>query len=660
MIPRSRFAFGTLLCLCATLCWSAVAAAADSSALFLPDEALAVVRFPAPAEVIKTLREKTKFGTVLFSPERVAKMRELVESEGGEGWTSFLENLEKYNLKPEDGLGLLEGEIGGAFLSAPREGQKNLLMWVYWIEPEKDLGDRLYAALEKVIEEDQATEYPVNRVDLNLAGYNVMRVAQVVGGPKPVEMEEEFPDADDEEAMKRYMEKYEKLQAEAKIVQVDQLNYFVARRENRFLIGMTQPNSGRTTSDEEETAPNWDEVSGIEAATELFGKFLALHESGETGIVQKALSAPGVADSLPEGQVFMEMFLDFPSIISLSQKNADEKALRMLELTGMKGMGPMSYRGTVDGNVIRFTGMLSLPQPRSGALTLFEQELLPSEPIEWAPASAVGYTHVSFDLVKLYEKVKELSIAEEPETATEQFETLERQCNGLFQTDVAGLLGSLGKRHTVITLMPELNPQIVNPDMPTAPMANRVAFVWQLGDEAVWQKVIQLGAAFAGSSGGAVTSVEEQGFKGLRLTTPTFQGGVFVGQNYLMVGIGPGVVENVLSTLKNPPALADSLRGSELMQRAGQLMPLEPGIAFQISDNGRLLPVQREAFLKGLDIGYAAEAGPGAEQNALMQKIKALVPSEEEMQGLMGVSISHATVNEHGLILRTASELPAP
>lgn len=660
MIPRSRFALGTLLCLCAALCWSAVAAAAESSAMFLPDETLAVVRFPAPAEVIKTLREKTKFGTVLFSPDRVAKMRDLVESEGGEGWTGFLENLEKYNLKPEDGMGLLEGEIGGAFLSAPREGQKNLLMWVYWIEPEKDLGDRLYAALEKVIEEDQATEYPVNRVDLNLAGYNVMRVAQVVGGPQPVDLDEEFPDADDEEAMKQYLEKYAKLQAEAKIVQVDQLNYFVARRENRFLIGMTQPNSGRTVADEEETAPNWDEVSGIEAATELFGKFLALHESGETGIVPKALSAQGVAAALPEGQTWMEAFIDTPAILRQAGVDSDEKSQKVLESLGLNGLGPIAYRGVIDGAVMRVTAMISAPQPRAGFIAAMDQDLLAAEPADWVPASVVGYSHLSFDLAKFYESVKQFSLETSPETATEQFETLERQCNGLFQTDVAGLLGSLGKRHTVITLMPELNPQIVNPDMPTAPMANRVAFVWQLGDEAVWQKVIQLGAAFAGSTGGAVTSVEEQGFKGLRLTTPTFQGGVFVGQSYLMVGIGPGVVENVLSTLKNPPALGDSLRGSELMQRAGQLMPLEPGIAFQISDNGRLLPVQREAFLKGLDIGYAAEAGPGAEQNAIMQKIKALVPSEEEMQGLMGVSISHATVNENGLILRTASELPAP
>ncbi len=40
---------------------------------------------------------------------------------------------------------------------------------------------------------------------------------------------------------------------------------------------------------------------------------------------------------------------------------------------------------------------------------------------------------------------------------------------------------------------------------------NRMALVWQLKDEAVWKRLVQLGAAFAAATDGAVTAAEEQG-----------------------------------------------------------------------------------------------------------------------------------------------------
>ena len=45
---------------------------------------------------------------------------------------------------------------------------------------------------------------------------------------------------------------------------------------------------------------------------------------------------------------------------------------------------------------------------------------------------------------------------------------------------------------------------------------------------------------------------------------------------------------------------------------------------------------------------------------ALVAKIKALLPGDDELEGVLGVSVSQAAVSSHGLQLQSALEMPAP
>jgi hypothetical protein len=44
----------------------------------------------------------------------------------------------------------------------------------------------------------------------------------------------------------------------------------------------------------------------------------------------------------------------------------------------------------------------------------------------------------------------------------------------------------------------------------------------------------------------------------------------------------------------------------------------------------------------------------------LVQKFKALLPSDDELEGVMGVSVSQTVVTDQGLSSQSAVELPAP
>ena len=65
--------------------------------------------------------------------------------------------------------------------------------------------------------------------------------------------------------------------------------------------------------------------------------------------------------------------------------------------------------------------------------------------------------------------------------------------------------------------------------------------------------------------------------------------------------------------------------------------------------------------LPGVPFGGAAEQKPDAEKKkALAAKLKALLPSDNELEGVMGVSVDQAAATPHGLLIRSALELPAP
>ena len=327
----------------------------------------------------------------------------------------------------------------------------------------------------------------------------------------------------------------------------------------------------------------------------------------------------------------------------------------MVKALGLDGFGALAYRFTLDGNVLRTGMFVAAPAPRQGLMGLLDQPALPPDPPAWVSTDIMAYTHFSADLGAVYTLVKEVVSAAFPDQAPMQFGMIEQQMQAMLQTDPAALLGSLGKRHAMLTFAPRMA-KMGSPDGEIAMPANRMAFVWELEDADLWQRTFQVISAL---TQGAFEFVEEQGFTGLRPKQAPVEMGVFLGKGHLVVAIGSDVAETVLASLSNPPEGDAAFGNSAAMARVRQLQEFEPGLMFQAGDMTRyfeqMAPMITNAFKMGM-----VQAAPNEEAARVVQGLEEMMPAGEELKGLMGVSGGDVRVNEHGLVGNSFVELPPP
>jgi hypothetical protein len=275
---------------------------------------------------------------------------------------------------------------------------------------------------------------------------------------------------------------------------------------------------------------------------------------------------------------------------------------------------------------------------------------------------------LSFDLAKLFDQIKEIATSQFGDTAQQTFAQIDQQLGSLLQTDLRSLLASLGTTHTVLSFPPKAAAAPAQPN-PLGGLMNidaRIALVWQLKDEAVWKRLVQFVSNFAQQAGGFIDPADEQGFTGIRVKQQ-IEGGLFVGRGFLVLGIGSEVCESVMAAIRNPPSGGTALRTSLLYARANELMRHLPALTYSLADTGSGLKGTRQALMMLLEGPQGIVPGlPGMaqartpEQTAMIEKIKALLPTDEELEGSAGVSVSQTIVNEKGLLNQGVLELPAP
>ena len=128
--------------------------------------------------------------------------------------------------------------------------------------------------------------------------------------------------------------------------------------------------------------------------------------------------------------------------------------------------------------------------------------------------------------------------------------------------------------------------------------------------------------------------VEEQGFTGIRFEEPN-EGGAFVGRGHLVIGVGAGLTESVLATLRNPPAAQVSLTGSAILARANELLPPVDGLAYHLTDMNRYVKTTRRVFnsLLNMTLKTQDEGDPDdADLTSMLRTLQKLLPSEDELR----------------------------
>jgi hypothetical protein len=630
----------------------------------LPEETAVLLHMPQPAEFLEAIRDRTKFGAVAMSEPRLQGFWKLLldkfRSDGAAGELEDLdEALGRYDLRQEDLPAAFRGDVGAGFVVRRRDaGLPPLVMMLMWLEPGEESAARMVTAAQRKLEEDIAEDETgtTKRVDLEMAGHEVLWMVEPVMGidPTGLDLGDVKINEDDEEAIEKRLAELQARVRNAKLVKTGHTYGFLARLGGRLAVGQTlpaTPSAAQRAAEERD----FDVEGGAEDAKETFERFLAAHTDTGRSPLAEVLETPGMAGALPQGLSLLDVVID-PRVVMKAFDDEPTKA--GLAMIGAESLGPIAWRQTLDEGRYRSGIFASLPAPRTSLMRILDQECDASEVPSFVNREAIDFTQISLDLGKAYETVKEYAVSQrDGEQAANMFAAVEMQAQGWLGVELPRLLTSVGSRHWIVSYPPRVAEAFAearrargqNGGQQARQIADRVAVIWRITDDAPFGKILQ---RLAGMAGGDLQ--EEQGFRGVRIPDGP---AVFLGQDHLVVGIGADSLEKTLTAIRNPPAGESSLRESDVPRRAADLLPLEPARMFGVSDSSRAggtLGMLRDMVLSLMPEDVEE---PYRDLLAGVQKI---LPSDEEMEGMFGVGATTLRADDNGVSLQTAWEMPSP
>jgi len=640
------------------------AAAADPRPVWhcLPEETVLMARLPDAAAFLETLRTRTRLGEVLLGGPRLEKVRGLLVERlradvlGGAAADDLEGALRRYGLEPDDLWAAFGHDLGIGMVMVPRaEDRPPLPLVLGWIEPGGAAAGRLLAAVKQRLEEVRDVAGAPRRLDVELAGHEVVWMVEPVTRID-VDLSAELG-ADDDATPEGVAERLERLQArlrDAPQVQTGERYSFVVQVGERLLFGRTLPPADAAVP---AAATDFAATSGAEEARGACERFLAALADEGAGPLAGVLQLPAL-EALPAGQPLIEAVID-PRPLTIVAQQRDAAVARQLQASGLDAVGPLALRQCFAEGRLANVVALSLPAPRRGLLRILEQPCDACEVPSFVTRDAVGVVQISLDLAAAYEVVKELAVAEGGEQAANLFATVEVQAQALLGVELPRLLRSFGSRHWIVSYPPRVAEALAEARQgradaeddaaPQPAVADRTALVWQVDDVQPFLKILQ---QLAPAAGGQLR--DEQGFRGLRLPNGM---AAFAGRDHLVVAFDPESLDRTLAALRNPPADDAAFRASPAARRAGELVPLVPARLFAVGDasrTGGLLGIVREVFAT-----MTPDDVPEEERD-LLAAVQAVLPDAAEMEGMLGASATLLEVQEDGLVLRSIWELPAP
>jgi hypothetical protein len=318
-----------------------------------------------------------------------------------------------------------------------------------------------------------------------------------------------------------------------------------------------------------------------------------------------------------------------------------------------------------DRNIARTGAFLAAPAPRRGLVALLDQPTLPTRPADWVPADIVDYTHIAFDLGDAWKRLRGLLREAVPEEGQAQmnmfFQQADTQLRQMAGVDLAGLLGGLGHRHTIIQFEPKM-PDRPEPDpedhWTPEPDPTRMALVWSLANERAWNQLTQGAIGMMAMGNDQIEATDEQGFSGWRIAAPNTDLGLMLGKGKMLFAMGENVTGQVLSVLRKAPEGRQALANSELMQQARQIIDMPPRAwVYQLTDGDRMINSLLEMIGKQIDMEMKHAA---ADERQVFQRFVKLLPTREQMKGMFGVSTGYGQVTDHGVASHSAAWLSRP
>lgn len=646
--------FISLLALPCTSFGQAVATEVDTWSC-LPEETAFAVRIPNGKAFAKQFVENTKLGSVVFSEKRKALVTKAIAEHGSADWGEFHAKLDEFGLKPDELLQMLAGESGFAVVITEDDQEQSVPLGLAWLQPGEELATRIMEIHAELLDTQDDKEHPVTRVDVELAGLEVMQltfpsVSTVYD--EEFEYPDNYKDLPEEERETAWEAAYEKWENSAR----EKVTYFVTlvvAQGDRVLLAHTFD-----SSESEDFHPHGQLLAG------MFARVLEAHEQGEGDFAKKYSGNEQVARVMGiEGIPCLELVGDARPLMKLFEQVApDAKKLdQVKQFTGYESWGPFALKSALDGGMWESQLTVEIAEPREGLMRLVEQESIDIDPPAWIPASAVSYSQLSFDFRGFYTLIKNL-VAEQFPELSRYFGLADMQVFGFAQANVEDVLGSLGTQHKMATFPGKAE----NAEQAAKQNPEAVVIVWQLADEQIWKNIFKASAPMVKSMPGGEVS-DEQGYTGFRFSNNDSDASVFLGNGKLVLVVGPDVVETVLSALNDPPEGTNSYREDTIYQNALELLPSTTGIGFTITDGNKNAVLLRDWLLASLEniesmreAMLAAEETDQDEDYWMIGVVKKLLPDDNEIENILGLSVSSYDVDAHGLQFFSIQELPPP
>lgn len=621
----------------------------------LPAETAFAIRIPNGQAFATQFVENTKLGSVMFSEKRKELVAKALSKADDQEWNELKSILNEFELEPKDLLKFLAGETGYAVVLEEDDDGEPVPLGLAWMEPGEDLATRATQLLTYALEEQEDSEHPVLRIDLELAGQEVMQLMLPKVDTEYTEdfaYPEGYEDMSEAEREEAWEEAYDKWEASAEETVVYGTLLFT-QLGDRLLIAHSMNMTG-----DEDGHPDGERLAGI------LSLLLEAHASGGGDFMGKYSGDDMVADAMAvEGTPCLELVGDAAALWKLVKSTAprQDRAEIAERFIGADSFGYFAARSALNGNLWNSQLSWSLAQPRTGLLKLFEQESIDLTPPDWIPASAIRYGQFSFDLAEAYDVVKELVTAEFPEQAN-MFGIADMQVAGFAQANVREILESIGTRHVAAVYKNEAELDIETDIDLQSPDAT--AIVWKVSDEQIWSRILKNATPMLQAAPGFETA-SEQGYNGFRLENEAMEIGAFLGNGNLLLAIGGGVVEKTLSSLNNPPTGKDAFRAGEVYQRATELLDLSSAVGCDVVDGKRYARVIRDMLVGLLEQRMNELVDTEYEEVRLESEnrfkiLSSLLPDVDEMDDILGVGVTRYDSTDKGIRLISVQELPPP
>ncbi|MBK1879105.1 hypothetical protein [Pelagicoccus mobilis] len=563
----------------------------------LPAETIAAFRFDNSPETLEQYVDNTKMGQLLFSDEKIAEYKAFIEKliESEEAGGNFIQKLGEVGLELDDLYEMATSHIGGAVVDHPVPGHLSMPTILIWAEMSDGVAERAFQA----VLEGSAENEGIERTDLELPGGPGARIRKIADGS----------------------------------------SFLVAQIENRFLFAI---GNVREEIADMEAARVFEE-----AELEALGLFMTAQLEGGGEFLSDFYADAGVSSVRPSYETRLELLGDVQRLLDFVPPQ-NRQMVESLDINDFNKIGVWSGFVDMEERSILYFGA---PAPRKGVAKLFENEFFEFQPPAWVPSSVNTYTAASFDMMKLYDFALETAKKfAPPEQVEQQLGMVNAQLQMSLQTDIETLLSSFGTRIHMLEYPIELVSVDVgegnNVDIPQSSQAIVMDFTRP--------EILQAGMAMIGAMAQNPASgfelVDEMGFSGVRMKQPG-QGSVTIahGLGKLVFAIGTdNTSSRIFSTLTTVPEGEDALAGNSELRDYLSEAGVKQGTMFSYSQGDKVLKNLVPVFQTLSDTMSTAA---GEDAGELVDDLVNLLPKEEELEGLLGITFSRMYYNDAGIVL---------